>query len=67
MLGLAKVAVRDLQLEVLLCGPKHPLTEDAVLMTHPLHCVRRAGSLLHVRVQAHTLLDDVVAGVVLQV
>jgi hypothetical protein len=67
VLSLAKVVVCNLQEKVLLCGPKHPLAEDAVLMTHPLQCVRHEGGLLHVRVQVRTLLNDDAVGVVLEV
>jgi hypothetical protein len=67
VLGLAEAAVRDLQLKVLVQRLKCPTVEDDILMPQPLYHVRHKGSLLLIRGQTHTLLDDGLAGVVLQV
>jgi hypothetical protein len=67
VLGLAKAAVRDLQLKVLLCRLTCPTTEEGGLTLQPLHCVGPKGGLFGVRVQMCTLLDDIFARVVLQV
>jgi hypothetical protein len=67
VLGLAKVAVCDLQLKVLLRRLTCPTIEESILMLKPLHCMQREGGLLDVCIQTCTLLGDDSTGVVLQV
>jgi hypothetical protein len=67
VLGLTKVAVCDLQLQIHLHRLTCPMMEDGILSPKPLHRVQCECSLLDVRVQMHTQLDDDPTGVVLQV
>jgi hypothetical protein len=67
VLDLAKAAVRDLQLKVLLHRLMCPMMKESVLTLKALHRVWCEGSLLSIRVKMCTLLNDDSIGVVLQV